>query len=195
MSVIKNFLAIFGLLSLMTLAFLGNKLLTVMDHIDTFDENSLDIYSKFAQTVYRTGSAVDAMVYRVAVKPGLSVEDVDASIRTIANELNINNVGELALSKQVEAISGKPYRFVKIYLLCNAMTAASILNYNDAFASILPCRLSLVEDEQGRLWIYTLDLDLMIHGGHPIPPALKAEALKVRDTLYTIMQRAAEGDF
>lgn len=195
MNMIKNSLAVFGLLCLLAMFYLGNQVITVMNRIDTFDEYSVDIYSKFLQTTYEKGSVMEAMVYRVEVQPGISVDEVDASIHTIADELNIRNVGELALSKQVEAISGKPYRFVKIYLLCNAMTAASMLNYNEAFASILPCRLSLVEDEQGRLWIYTLDLDLMIHGGQPMPPALKTEALKVRDTLYTIMQRAAEGDF
>lgn len=195
MSALKNFLAIVGVLSLIIYVIAAIKIQSVVNRIDTFDERAIDIYSQFIEKVYETGSAVDAMVYKVAVKEGLNAEDVDTAIISIASELNIKNVGELKLSKQVEAISGKPYRYVKIYLLCNAMTAASILNYNDAFASILPCRISLIEDEQGKLWIYTLDLDLMIHGGKPIPPALKAEALKVRDTLNQIMHRAAEGEF
>ncbi len=195
MSALKNFLAIVGVLSLILYVIAAIKIQSVVNRIDTFDERAIDIYSQFIEKVYETGSAVDAMVYKVAVKEGLNAEDVDTAIISIASELNIKNVGELKLSKQVEAISGKPYRYVKIYLLCNAMTAASILNYNDAFASILPCRISLIEDEQGKLWIYTLDLDLMIHGGKPIPPALKAEALKVRDTLNQIMHRAAEGEF
>ncbi len=195
MNTIRNILAVIGLLSILVSVIAYFKVDAVVQRINTFDEDSLHIYSDFLRKAYDSGSAVDAMVYRVEVRQGLKAADVDVMIRSIANELNIKNVGELALYKEVEAITGKPFRFVKIYMLCNAMTAASILNYNDAFASILPCRLSLIEDQQGKLWIYTLDLDLMIHGGEPIPPALKAEAIKVRDTLKTIMHRAAQGEF
>ncbi|HED36168.1 MAG TPA: DUF302 domain-containing protein [Gammaproteobacteria bacterium] len=195
MNVIKNVLALVGLFCLVAVAIAAIKFQSVIKQIDTFDKDAPALYARFAEKVYSGGSGVDAMVVKVKVDEGVSAEDVDVSIRTIANELNIKNVGELPLSKQVEAISGKPFRYVKIYLLCNAMTAASMLDYNDAYSSFLPCRLSVVEDKQGGLWIYTLDMDLMIHGGRPIPPALKEEAIKVRDILNEIMQRAAEGDF
>ncbi len=195
MQTVKNVLAVIGLLSLVVWLLLVFKAQEIVNRIDTFDEHAVHIYTDFFQQVYESGSAVDAMVYRVAVKPGLTAEAVDTSIRTIANELNIKSVGDLPLYKEVEAITGKPYRFAKIYMLCNVMTAASILNYNDAFASILPCRLSLIEDKSGQLWIYTLNLDLMLHGGKPMPPALKTEAIKVRDTLKEIMHRSAAGDF
>jgi len=121
------------------------KFQSIIKQIDTFDENASGMYARFAEKVYLSGSAVDAMVVKVKVDEGISAQDVDVSIRTIANELNIKNVGELPLSKQVEAISGKPFRYVKIYLLCNAMTAASMLDYNDAYSSFLPCRLSVVD--------------------------------------------------
>ena len=75
------------------------------------------------------------------------------------------------------------------------MTAASMLNYNDAFASFLPCRITVLEDEEGTLWLSTMDLNLMIHGGKPIPPALKFDAMKIRDVLNEIMLRSAAGDF
>lgn len=195
MSFIRNVLAIIGLFSLLMLVIATIKINAVMNQIDTFDEKSIDIYTNFVKKVYATGSAVDAMVHKVKVSDGVTAKDVDTSIRTVANELNIKNVGELPLSEQVKSMTGKHYRYVKIYLLCNAMTAASMLNYNDAYSSFLPCRVSVVEDEQGQLWIYTLDIDLLLHGGKPIPPALKAEAIEVRDTLNEIMYRAAQGDF
>ena len=195
MGLIRNILALIGLLSLLLFAVLAYKVQSVIERVDTFDENALNIYSEFIQKVYHSSSAIDAMVYKVPVKDGLLADDVDMLIRSNANQLNIKNVGELFLSQEVEAITGKRFRYIKIYMLCDAMTAASIVNYSDAFSSILPCRLSLIEDQQGRLWIYTLDLDLMIHGGKPIPPALKSEALKVWQTLQTIMHRSAEGDF
>jgi len=194
-STIKNALAVIGLLSLILIAVSAVKIKSTLDAVDTFDEKAIDIYSRFIEKTLSTGSPIDAMIIKVKATEGVTAEDLDTSIHTISNELNIKNVGELPLSKQVEAMSGKPYRYVKIYLLCNAMTAANMLNYNDAFASFLPCRISVVEDEQGALWLYTMDLNLMIHGGKPIPPALKSEAIKVRDILNEIMRRSAAGDF
>ena len=191
----KNILAVLGLLTIIVMVVAAVKLQPVVEKINTFDERAVDTYVGFVKRLINSGSAVDAMIVKYKVAEEVTAEDLNTSILSIANELNIKNVGELPLSKQVVAMSGKPYRYVKIYLLCNAMTAASMLNYNDAYSAFLPCRISVVEDEQGELWIYTLDMDLMIYGGQPIPPALKAEAITVRDTLTEIMQRASEGDF
>jgi len=195
MSFIRNTLALIGLLSLILIAFSTLQIKSTLDIVDSFDEKAIDIYSRFIEKILTTGSPLDAMIIKVKVADGLTVEDLQASIRTIANELNIKNVGELPLSEQVEAMTGQPYRYVKIYLLCNAMTAASMLNYNDAFASFLPCRITVIEDEQGALWLSTMDLNLMIHGGKPIPPALKSDAIQIRDDLNEIMLRSAAGDF
>jgi len=195
MSYIKNMLAVIGLLSLVLIAYSMFQIQSTLDAVDSFDEKAIEIYSGFIEKTLATGSPIDAMIIKVKADDGLTVEDLQTSIRTIANELNIKNVGELPLSEQVESMTGQPYRYVKIYLLCNAMTAASMLNYNDAFASFLPCRITVLEDEQGALWLSTMDMNLMIHGGKPIPPALKSDAIKIRDALNEIMLRSAAGDF
>ena len=195
MSVVRNVLAVIGLLSLVVLLVSALKIQSVINEIESFDERAVDIYIDFIKQAYHSGSAIDAMVYKVRVLQGVSPSDLDHSIKSIASELNIKNVGEMFLSEQVEMLSGNAYRHVTIYQLCNAMTAASLLNFNDAISSFLPCRISVVENAEGELWLYTLDLDLLIHGGRSIPPALKNEIIKVRDTITQIMQRAAVGDF
>lgn len=116
-------------------------------------------------------------------------------MRFVANEHNIKNVGELPLYKEIAALSGKPFRFIKIYMFCNALTASHMLSVSDAFSAYLPCRIAMVEDPQGKLWLYTLNMDLMIYGGNPLPPALKEEAIGVKETLLDIMHRGAKGDF
>lgn len=191
----KNILAFFGAVVLIVLVLGAFKFKPIIDEMNTFDEHAVDTYISFVKKLYQSGSAVEAMVVKYEVEDGVSAEDLDTSILSIANELNIKNVGMLPLSKQVVAMSGKHYRYVKIYLLCNAMTAANMLNFDDSYSAFLPCRISVVEDKQGKLWIYTMDMDLMIYGGKPIPPALKAEAIIVRDMLNEIMERAAQGDF
>jgi len=195
MKMLKNSLAVIGFFSIGIMLVILLKLLPVMQQLEGFDPKAKDVYMQIINRVLLTKSGIEGIVIKTPVAEGISSEAVDQTIRLVANELNIKNVGELPLSEEVEAMSGSPYRFVKIYLLCNAMTAASMLNYNDAFASFLPCRVSVVEDKTGHLWLYTQDMDVLIYGGKPLPPALKLEAIKIRDTILEIMRRAAEGDF
>lgn len=195
MSGIRNLFALIGVLVVLAGLAATPYLLEVKNRFAEFDENAASVYIDMFNKVLETGSAVDATVWRAQVSEGLSVEDVDETIKFVANERNIKNVGELPLSKQVEAMTGKPARFVKIYMFCNALTAAQMLDYSDAFAAYLPCRLSLIEDKEGKLWIYTLNMDPMIYGGKPLPPALKEEALKVKEIMLDVLDRGATGEF
>ena len=112
-----------------------------------------------------------------------------------SNPTGIKNVGELPLSGQVEAMTGGKNRFFKIYMFCNALTAANMLEYSDAYSAYLPCRISMVEDKEGKLWLYSLNMDAMIYGGKPLPSALKEEAEGVKEIIQDIMNRGAAGDF
>jgi uncharacterized protein (DUF302 family) len=116
-------------------------------------------------------------------------------MKFVANEHNMSNVGELPLSMDIEAKSGESYRFVKIYLFCNSLTAAEMLDYSDAYSAYLPCRITLIEDQEGKLWLMTLNMDMMIYGGEPLPPQLKEEAIKVKEYILDIMNRGASGEF
>ena len=195
MNMLKNSLAVIGFFSIGIMLVILLKLMPIMQQLEGFDPKAKDVYMQIINRILLTKSGIEGIVIKTPVAEGISFKTVDQTIRLVANELNIKNVGELPLSEEVEAMSGSSYRFVKIYLLCNAMTAASMLNYNDAFASFLPCRVSVVEDKTGHLWLYTQDMDVLIYGGKPLPPALKSEAIKIRDTILEIMRRAAEGDF
>ena len=195
MQLLRNIFAVIGVVSLLAILVISVKGFSFLEQLDEFDPDAKAFYSKLWQRVIDNHSGVDAMVVKVPANEGLTADEIDASIRYIANELNVKNVGELPMYKEVESLSGTPFRYVKIYLLCDAMTAASLLNYNDAFTSYLPCRITLLEDKSGKFWLYTMNMDIMIYGGRPLPPALKMEAIKVRDSILQIMNRASRGDF
>lgn len=163
--------------------------------LQDFDEGAQKAYMELFERLIETGSAVDAMVWKREVAEGLTPEDVETSMKSVANGLNLAKVAELPLYKDVEAKTGKPFRFVKIFMFCDSLTAAEMLAYSDAYVSQLPCRISLIEDTQGKLWLYTANMDLMIHGGKPLPPKVKELAVKVRKSILEIMDRAAAGDF
>jgi len=159
------------------------------------DPKAGDVYLDMMKTVLETGNAAEATVWRVPLAEGVTPSDADEAMKSVANEHNIKNVGELPLSKQVSAMTGTEYRTAYIYMFCDPLTATRMLDFSDAFSAYLPCRVAMVEDKQGKVWLYTLNMDLMIHGGTPLPPDLKAEAEKVKETILSIMHRGAEGDF
>lgn len=163
--------------------------------INDFDPKALSVYQGMTERLLETGNAAEATVWKRQVKEGLTFEDVDQAIQTVAAEMNIKDVGALPLGDQVSAVQGKPWRKLKIYLYCNPLTAAKMIDYSDAYAAYLPCRVSLLEDAKGKLWLYSLDMDIMIYGGKPLPPELKAEAEKVKEIILALLDRGAKGEF
>jgi len=195
MGIIRNLLALIGLIAVALVIYGVVKIMPYKDNIRSFDPEAGRVFTELAFNVLKTGNAADATVWKVPVKEGLSAQDVESSMRSIASENNIKNVGELPLYKEVTAMSGKPYRFAKIFMFCNALTAAKMMDYDDAYSAYLPCRVSLIEDSEGKLWLYSLNMDMMIYGGQPLPPELKKEAMNVKRIILDIMNRGSQGDF
>ena len=201
LKLIWNLFALLGLVLLAAFIWLlisfdfGLQNFKDMQKASTFDEKAPQVYMEMMKSLFETGNAAEATVWKVQVDEGLTVEDVESTMRFVANEHNIKNVGELPLSEQVAAMTGKEQRFWKIYMFCNPLTAAKMINYSDAYSAYLPCRISLVEDTSGRLWIYTLNMDMMIHGGEELPPELFEEANRIKETILDIMNRGATGSF
>ncbi len=194
MKAIRNLLALVGVAALVLVVYGATRYGGAIATLRGFDPQAMSVYSELVQGLLESGNSAAATVWRVKVAEGLTVEDVEETMRSVATELNIKNVGELALSERVSLMSGTPYRHVKVFMFCNALTAAQMLDYNDAYAAYLPCRITLVEDKEGQLWLYTLNMDPMIYGGKPLPLPLKREALRVKSVILAIMNRGAAGE-
>jgi uncharacterized protein (DUF302 family) len=192
---LRNLFALVGFAAVATAIYLAVKLSPVLETLDTFDDRATSVYTEMMAGVLETGNAAEAMVWKVPVNEGLGTKDVEDTMRIVANEHNIKNVGELPLSAQIEAMTGGKSRYLKIFMFCNALSAKKMLDYSDAYSAFLPCRVSLVEDKEGKLWLYSLNMDAMIYGGKPLPPALEEEAEGVKETILDIMNRGAAGDF
>jgi uncharacterized protein (DUF302 family) len=192
---LRNLFALVGVLAVIVAVYAAVKIQPMMEKMQAFDPQAAEVYMSMGEQLMASGNSAEATVWKVPVEEGLSAEEVEETMRFVANEHNIKNVGELPLSKQVESMTGKPYRFLKIYMFCNALTASKMLEYNDAYSAYLPCRISMVEDKQGKLWLYSLNMDAMIYGGLPLPTDLKEEAMNVKKIIQDIMNRGAAGDF
>ncbi len=192
---LRNLFALIGLVVVITAIYMAVRFGPMIEKANMLDKKAADVYLDMGLKVLKTGNAAEATVWKVPVAEGLSPKDVEETMRLVANEHNIKNVGELPLSEQVTKMTGKPSRFFKIYMFCNPVTAAKMLQYSDAYSAYLPCRIAMVEDKKGQLALYSLNMDAMIYGGRPLPPALKKEAIKVKKTILDIMHRGAIGDF
>ncbi|MDO8650634.1 MAG: DUF302 domain-containing protein [Undibacterium sp.] len=140
------------------------------------------------------GDIAVATTWERKVKAGVTIEQIEASLQSISAEDNMRSVGELPLSKELEARTGKKEKFLKVYSYCSPATARMMVDFSPHMAAYLPCRISVVERADG-LWMYTLNMDMMVRMGRKLPPDLARDAMKVRDTIWKMMDRASQGDF
>ncbi len=192
MKLIVNLLALIGLVVVVAIGAAAYKMAPVLKD---FDPRVIDTYKAFASKLLETGDPGMAMMREVKVEEGLSPEDVVESMKSLATSHNFLFVGESPFYKQVQALTGEDFRYVNFLSFCDAKVGKKMLEYRDQYSGFMPCRIALVEGRDGRLTLYTMDLDLMIHGGKELPADLKADAIRVRDTIDAIMQGAAAGEF
>ena len=195
MSIVRNILAVIGLLAVIGAAALYPTYAEYRDKLGRLDPNAIDVYHEMFDKLVETGSMAEATTWKAKVADGLTADDVAQSMRSVAVEVNMRDVGSLPLGQQVEAMTGEGWRVLGIYMYCKPLTAAEMIEYDVAFSAYLPCRVTLVEDETGQLWVYTLNMDLMIYGGREMPPEMKQTAIEVKEKILEIMNRGAEGAF
>ena len=204
MKIIKNVLALIGLLALLGGGYAFTKAWPVYAELrpalaefdpGEFDPGFMDAYLDFAKKLLEAKDPGVAMMYTVPVEEDVTVEDVKESLKSIASERNFLFVGEAPFYKQVEAITGEPYRHITFMSFCDARVGKMMADYRDAYTGFMPCRIAVVEDLEGKLWLHSMNLDLMIRGGKELPPDLKEEAVRVWGTIQAMMQGAAAGEF
>jgi uncharacterized protein (DUF302 family) len=192
MKIIRNLFALIGLIAVIAAGWAYARLAPTLSE---FDGKFLTVYQELADRLLETGDPGVALMWSVQVEEGLSEEDVIESLKSLATSRNFLFVGESPFYQQIKAITGEEYRYVNFLSFCDARVGKKMLEYRDQYSGFMPCRIALVEDKSGRLWLYSMNLDLMIHGGKELPEDLKADALRVRGTIQEIMEGAARGEF
>lgn len=138
------------------------------------------------------GMSISDTVLKMPLAEDVSMDDAVDSMKLRANALNFKLVAHLPLYKELEAMGVETKR-VEIFQFCDARIARDMIAENLDFSAYLPCRITLIEDEDGKPWLVTLDLDKVIQMAG-LPPELMENAIKVRDTINEIMTAGANGD-
>jgi uncharacterized protein (DUF302 family) len=131
-------------------------------------------------------------IQQFPIADDVSVQDAVESMKLRSNMLNFKMVADLPLSEQVKSM-GKDARHMQILAFCDALIAKEMVEYDIIFAGFLPCRIAVIEDKNGKGWIVTMNMDMMLHAVD-LPEHLQPMAQKVRDSIYSIVEAGVNGD-
>ena len=171
---------------------------TVVDKIVSAEAKMKMMQSMMMGNPMSLRDMMSMMVAKKKVAPGLSFEEVVESMDLRANLLNMKKVGHSTPWKVIEATTGKPSPKLEMLSYCDIPTMRTILDYVPEFSVFVPCRISVLEDGNGDLWIMTVDWDVRWLDTSPNPnrisPELRDAAIMVRENLESIMEAGANGD-
>jgi uncharacterized protein (DUF302 family) len=195
MKLIKNILALIGLLAIVGGIYGYSKFGEDYRIFKSLDPKAGEVYWDMWQKLKVSRVTAEATVWRTEFSDGVTKEDAEESMKLIANDMNMKIVGELPLSEQVFAETGEVQRFLKIFEFCDARTARLMVDYNAYISAYLPCRVAMVEEKDGTFALYSMNMDMILHGGETLPPELYEKANRVKTIIQAVMEKGAAGDF
>ena len=188
-----------------------NEVLDIIAFVATLDDGSIVPGKRFAapamapvpprppmppQRKRQPGLQINDITQTVAqmeLKEGVSREDAVQAMLSRAVELNLKLVGRQDVSKELEA-RGVETPYLSIFQFCNPMDARVMVVANPIFSSYMPCRISMVEDQQGKTWLMMLNLDMLINS-ELLPTQVVDTDIKVNQQMLDIMVAGATGEF
>ncbi|MGD8589204.1 MAG: DUF302 domain-containing protein [Chromatiales bacterium] len=132
-------------------------------------------------------------VVQMSVKKGVSREDAIQALMSRAVEINLKYVSRQQVSKELEA-RGLETPYLDIFQFCNPEDARQMILYDPIYAAYMPCRIAMVEDKDGQLWLMMLNLDMLINS-QLLPPELTEVAIRVNQAMLDVMVAGATGEF
>jgi len=140
------------------------------------------------------------MTAKVQADPELSFDDVIEAMELKANEVNFKKVGHNEFWKDVGAMTGMATLRIEILQFCDAEVGRRMLDFSPEFSIFIPCRITVMEDATGEIWLMTLDWDVSWlarawQPGSQLDPDLVQDAVRIRDAMTQIMQAGASGDW
>jgi len=155
--------------------------------------------SMMAVNPFSVRDMINMMVAKKRVLPGITFDEVVESIKLKANELNMKASGHNTPWKVLREIDDPNSPRVEFLSFCDLIALRQILDYSLEFSALVPCRIAVLEDADGVIWLTTLDWDVRWLDTSPNPnritEELRERAMKVRENIEIMMESAANGDF
>jgi hypothetical protein len=196
MKLIKGLLTLIGAITVIA-GIIGA--VTVGPKIAKLDPNALPEYMKMFDTVLTTGDPAKGMVRKIKMVIPEDMTKMEAFENAIEIMDEVGSEYGLAMvDSKTMPRGGKLFKdggkLTHIRSYCSPAIADVFLNHSAEFIGFMPCRIGLIEDEKGDIYIYTMSMELMINGGQPLPEKLAKLANEVRTGMYTMMEKGAAGE-
>jgi len=172
---------------------------TLGPKIAKLDSHALPEYMKMFDTVLTTGDPAKGMVKRVkmVIPEGVTKQEAFENAIEVMDEVGAE-FGLAMVDSKTMPRGGKLFKngglLTHIRSYCSPAIADKFLTHSGEFIGFMPCRIGIVEDPNGDIYIYTMGLELMINGGHTLPPEMLELANEVKKGMYTMMEKGAAGE-
>ncbi len=137
-------------------------------------------------------------IYELAVKDGVSYQDVVDSLKSVSEGLNFVNPANFPIAEHIQKRGIDPQGIKEVHSYCNLSLGTEIMLDHPEFLVFAPCRIAIYEkpDAQKKLKLFialarpTFDLKSIKN------PTLRAQkaAQELETTLLEIMDKASKGD-
>jgi cytochrome c553/uncharacterized protein (DUF302 family) len=182
------------------------ELIDITAYLASLDDKKIVAGYEFTPPVIRVASAptttgydaaleitdITQTVVKMALEDGVDREDAITAMNDKAINLDLKLVGQQYVSKAL-AKQGVEGPYLSIHQYCNPLDARLMIMANPIFSSYMPCRISMVEDSNGKTWLMMLNLDMLINS-KLLPPAVIETAVKVNQQMLDIMVAGAKGE-
>ncbi len=132
-------------------------------------------------------------VVQMPLDNNVKIEDAIEAMLSKAVELNQKLVAQQYVSKELES-RGIDSPYLSIFQFCSPTDARVMVISNPIFASYMPCRISMVEDKDGKIQLMMLNLDMLIEN-KLLPAEVVETAIRVNQNMLDIMVAGSSGEF
>ncbi|MET0083445.1 MAG: DUF302 domain-containing protein [Sedimenticola sp.] len=136
---------------------------------------------------------ISQSVVKMGLMKGVTLADASSAMVSKATELNLKLVGHQFVHREMAA-RGVETGHLEIIQFCNPEDAVKMVAMDPIYAAYMPCRIALVEDNEGREWLLMLNLDMLINSNN-LPPELQEIAIRINQAMLAIMTAGATGEF
>ncbi len=138
-------------------------------------------------------SDANTAIYEVAVKEGVSYQDVIDSLKSVSEGMNFVNPANFPIGEHIKQRGINPQGVKEVHSFCNLTMGTDIFLDHPEFLVFAPCRVALYE-KQNQLFLGlarpTYDLKSI---KTPTPRAQKA-AQQLEEALIQLLNKASKGE-
>jgi uncharacterized protein (DUF302 family) len=190
MKILKTFFAFIGVIMVAGILVIGLRYGSMLKQ---FDPEAIGAFSNMAKLVLETGDPAKGMILKkkMVIPEGMTKDEAIENAIDVMDEVASGHGLAMVDYKVMPRKDGK---YTQIRSYCSPHIADVFLSYSREFIGFMPCRIGIIEEPNGDLYLYTMNLDLMIHGGKKLPPKLLELAMEVNDGMMGMFEQGAAGE-